>query len=128
MRKLYQTIDQGSPVGNSVQALVRHLIERRLPWESDYKFNRRMAKRYNLDFYRNCVFPEMLRNHDNPHDAKICRIPMQSGRIAEFKSILVRWGWDDTGLQDWKFEFQRYVPNSALTRLAENIYENRKQN
>ena len=73
---------------------------------------RRAAKKFNLDFEHGCCFDSQLRNYTRfPEDGRIVDVKMQSGKVALYKMILVRYLPGSTGQKHWRFEFQGYKPN-----------------
>jgi len=79
-------------------------------WESEHKYNRRMAKKYDLDFEEKCAFDEQLAAFGgSPRCGEMRVIPMKSGRTAEYKCVLTKIWPGGTGQHDWRYEFQRYL-------------------
>lgn len=89
------------------------LPDKRMPWESEHRFNRRMAKKYGLDFEHRCCFLDQIEHIGTGIQERFGQqkttVEMQSGRTAEY---IVEMGgyYSGTGQHDWKFTFQRYLP------------------
>jgi len=84
-------------------------------WESEFKFNRRLAKKYDLDFDEACVFDEQLKPFGGyPKDGQMRKIKMLSGKTAEYKCVLTKIWPGCTGQKSWRYEFQGYLPSKPI--------------
>ncbi len=89
------------------------LPDRKMIWESEHRFNRRMAKKYNLDFEHKCCFWDQV--------LPICsgltpglkddlvKVKMDSGKTALYLVEKDTANYGGTGQRDWKFTFQKYL-------------------
>ena len=83
---------------------------------------RRAAKKYNLDFNRNCVFDYQMSHyglieHGQLRDRKVVEVPMQSGKIGLYKATVTLTWPGNTGQKNWKFEFQGYKHDTPKERM-----------
>lgn len=91
--------------------LVRRLPDVQMPFESEAKFNRRMAKKHSLDIELECVFDHQLKNYGSPTDGGTCKIAMASGATAEYRAKVTKIWEGGTGQKSWRLEFLNYLPN-----------------
>jgi len=89
------------------------LPDRPMVWESDLRFNRRMAERYGLDFERRCCFWEQVHKigrgiRDDWGDQDV-EVPMHSGKTALYRLTKHDNSYGGTGQKIWRFTFLRYL-------------------
>lgn len=84
-------------------------------WESEHRFNRRMAEKYGLDFEHRCCFwgqvhkiGRGIRDDWSPQDVEV---PMESGLTALYRLTKHDDNYGGTGQKIWRFTFLRYLPN-----------------
>jgi len=89
------------------------LQDRRMFWETDKRFNRRMAKKYGLDFEYRCCFYEQIAKigrgiRDDWADQEV-EVRMVSGKTALYLLSKHDNNYGGTGQKIWRFKFIRYL-------------------
>lgn len=89
------------------------LPDRKMAWESERRFNRRMAKKYNLDFEYKCQFWEqvspMCSGLTCGLQDDLVKVKMQSGKTALYLVEKDTADYGGTGQRNWRFTFQKYL-------------------
>lgn len=97
-------------------AFFRVLPDRQMFWESEYRFSRRMAGKYGLDFeHRACFWGQVHqigRGIRDDWSAQDVEVPMQSGQTALYRLTKHDDNYGGTGQKIWRFTFLRYLPNT----------------
>lgn len=89
------------------------VIEKRRLLESERLFNRRMAKKYGLDFEHRCCFHHQIAHigkgtRDDWSDQEV-EVEMQSGRKALYLLTKHDNNYGGTGQRIWRYEFIKYL-------------------
>jgi hypothetical protein len=96
------------------------LTDRQMLWESEARFNRRMAKKYGLDFEHRCCFWEQVckiaRGIRGDWSDQDVEVPMRSGQTAIYRLTKHDNNYGGTGQKDWHFTFLRYLPKEPETK------------
>ena len=97
-----------------INRIVMSLPDKKMIWESEYKFNRRMAKKYKLDFEHRCCFHHQIYHiskdiKDNWLDQEIT-VRMLSGKLARYLLTKHNDMYGGTGQKIWRFKFLNYIP------------------
>lgn len=92
------------------------LPDKRMLWETKHEFNRRMAKKYGLDFEFRCAFWHQVKRvapgiSDDWKNQEL-EVPMESGQTALYLVTKHDDKYGGTGQRIWRFQFLRYLTRS----------------